>query len=150
MAETGMKPASLTTILRRHPATIGDLWHARLFVLKPLVFTTLSFFWVTTGLITLTAGHEAATALLRNAGFGAAAPLAATAGGVLDLVIGVLASIRRTVSLALGAMIVVSLAYLLAVTWLLPSLWADPLGPLVKVVPIVLLTLVAAVILPSR
>jgi uncharacterized protein YbjT (DUF2867 family) len=150
LANSEVQPASLDDILRRHPATVGDLWHARMFVLKPLVFGTLSLFWLATGLITLTVGHDPATALLRSAGFGASAPFAATAGGLVDLAIGLLAACRRTVPLALSAMVLVSLAYLVAATWLLPSLWADPLGPLVKIVPIILLTLVAAAILPSR
>ena len=41
-------------------------------------------------------------------------------------------------------------AYLALATLLLPALWADPLGPLLKVAPIVVLILVALAILEER
>ena len=47
-------------------------------------------------------------------------------------------------------MLVLTLAYLLAATFAEPALWLDPLGPLVKVVPSILLALTALAILDER
>jgi len=44
----------------------------------------------------------------------------------------------------------VSLFYLLASTIAVPALWFDPLGPLVKVVPAIVLALVARAVLDDR
>ena len=43
-----------------------------------------------------------------------------------------------------------SVGYLALATLLLPGLWSDPLGPLVKVLPIIVLHLVALAILDDR
>ncbi|WP_292543048.1 DoxX-like family protein, partial [Mesorhizobium sp.] len=51
---------------------------------------------------------------------------------------------------ALIGMLVLTLAYLLAATFAEPALWLDPLGPLVKVVPSILLALTALAILDER
>ncbi|MNE64505.1 hypothetical protein D3C80_1599220 [compost metagenome] len=53
---------------------------------------------------------------------------------------------RRTM---LG-MLIVTAAYLAGGTVLEPGLWFDPLGPLVKVLPSILLTLVALATLDER
>ena len=51
---------------------------------------------------------------------------------------------------ALTGMIALSLVYLASVTLLSVSLWLDPLGPVVKVLPSILLTVVALAILDER
>jgi hypothetical protein len=43
-----------------------------------------------------------------------------------------------------------SIAYLVLGTLLLPRLWADPLGPLLKIAPIVALNLAALAVLDDR
>jgi hypothetical protein len=47
-------------------------------------------------------------------------------------------------------MIALSLAYLANATLLQPGLWLEPLGPLVKVFPSIVLALVALAILEER
>jgi hypothetical protein len=76
-------------------------------------------------------------------------PLAAAAAAV-DILVGIGIAVRSTARLALWAALVVSSAYLLAGTLLLPALWLDPLGPLLKIAPIALLTLLALAILDER
>ena len=44
----------------------------------------------------------------------------------------------------------VSLVYIAAGTILLPRLWLDPLGPMLKVLPVLALTFVALAILDDR
>nr|WP_271952296.1 DoxX-like family protein [Ruegeria faecimaris] len=40
--------------------------------------------------------------------------------------------------------------YLLAASFMVPALWLDPLGPLVKVMPAIMLSLVALPMVKSR
>jgi len=72
------------------------------------------------------------------------------AGGIADIAIGIGIAIRHTSRLALWAAFAVSMLYLLVATITLPVLWADPLGPLVKIAPILALNLVALAILEDR
>ena len=49
-----------------------------------------------------------------------------------------------------SGMLAVSFAYLAGASLLEPTLWLDPLGPLVKVLPSILLTLTALATLDER
>ena len=126
-----------------------ERWFARLYFAKPLTLAVLALYWIATGLIALGPGWEDAVGLIQEAGFAAAAPLAA-AGAIADIAIGVAIAIRRTAGPALWAALALSIAYVALGTLLLPGLWADPLGPLLKIVPIVVLNLVALAILDDR
>ena len=61
-----------------------------------------------------------------------------------------LAWFRRSARFALYAALAISLFYVIAGTIILPRLWIDPLGPMVKIFPIMVLTLVALAILKDR
>ena len=77
-------------------------------------------------------------------------PFAVIAGSLVDLAIGIGITIRRSAQFALYAALVISLFYVVAGTIILPRLWIDPLGPMVKIFPIMVLTLVALAILKDR
>ena len=53
MAAAGVKTRSLDDILAARPADTQDLWHARLFLLKPALRRLLSAFWAFSGLVVL-------------------------------------------------------------------------------------------------
>lgn len=72
------------------------------------------------------------------------------AGAMADLAVGIGIAVRRTTRLALYAAFSLSLAYVLIGTWLIPGLWIDPLGPMLKIWPILALNLVAIAILEDR
>jgi hypothetical protein len=121
----------------------------RLYFAKPLTVGVLALYWLVTGLVALGPGWEDAVALVQEAGFGAAGPLAA-ACAIADIVVGAGIAVRRTARPALYAALALSLAYVVLGTLQLPGLWADPLGPLVKVLPIMGLNIVALAILDDR
>ena len=78
-----------------------------------------------------------------------AAPL--TVGGALvDLLIGMGIAVRKSTRPALYAALVLCLLYLAVASVLMPRLWADPLGPLLKLLPILALNLAALAILEDR
>ena len=86
---------------------------------------------------------------MRVTGLPAAGALVA-AGALADILIGVGIAFRRTARPALWAALALSAAYVVLGTLLAPQLWADPLGPLLKIVPIVVLHLMALAILDDR
>jgi uncharacterized protein YbjT (DUF2867 family) len=147
---TGIVPQRLADALAASPPSVQDRWFARLFLLKPVVFASFSGFWIATGLISLGPGFAAGTELMRAAGAGAWSAWFVVAGAVADLAVGIGIAVRPTARLALHAALAVSLFYAVAGTVVLPSLWSDPLGALLKIVPLVALNLVALAILEDR
>jgi uncharacterized protein YbjT (DUF2867 family) len=147
---TGIKPRELATALIAEPASVQERWFARLYFLKPVVLATLSLFWILTGVIALAGGYHSGKALMQEAGLGELAGPLFIAGAILDIAIGAAIAVRALAAAALYAALGLSVCYVLAATILLPGLWADPLGPTVKIIPILVLNLVALAILDDR
>lgn len=144
------EPKPLAATLATMPAGVQQLWFARLWLLKPVVFGTLSLFWISTGLVAL-ARADASCRLLQDRGFTAgAAWFLVTTGSLLDVALGACLIVRPLSRLAALAMVAVTLAYLGAGTVLAPALWLDPLGPYLKTLPGLVLALVALAILEER
>lgn len=147
---TGIEPRSLEDALAATPPSVQERWFAQLYVLKPLVFGVLSLFWLATGLISLGPGWEIGMGHMRAGGAEWIGPLAIAAGGLADVATGIGIAFRRTARLALYAGIVLSLAYAVIGTLMLPGMWADPLGPMLKIWPIIMLMAVALAIRGDR
>ena len=77
-------------------------------------------------------------------------PFAVIVGSLVDLAIGIGIAIRRSARFALYAALAISFFYVIAGTIILPRLWIDPLGPMVKVFPIMVINLVALAIVGGR
>jgi hypothetical protein len=149
-AITGIAPKSLGAALAARPASVQERWFARVYLLKPAILTVLSLFWAATGLLSLGPGYGIAADLMKEGGAGALSGPSVIAGGLLDLAIGIAIAFRRTTRRALYAGLVLSAFYLVAGTVLLPRLWVEPLGPMLKILPIAVLMVVALAILEDR
>jgi uncharacterized protein YbjT (DUF2867 family) len=147
---TGIRPQSLAEALAAEPPSVQERRFARLYFLKPLVIGVLALFWIMTGLISLGPGWGIGVELMRAAGTGALAAPGVVAGALLDIAVGIGIAIRRTARPALYAAIALSLFYMVTGTALMPSLWIDPIGPMLKIVPILVLQLVALAMLDGR
>ncbi|MFC7398296.1 SDR family oxidoreductase [Chelatococcus sp. GCM10030263] len=147
---TGLVPQSLESALAAEPAGVQERWFAALYFLKPLVFTVFSLFWIVTGLLSVGPGYEIGVSLMREGGAGALSGPSVIAGGLADLLIGIGIAFRRTARPALYAALAISLFYAAAGTAILPRLWIDPLGPMVKIWPIIVLNLAAFALLRDR
>jgi uncharacterized protein YbjT (DUF2867 family) len=150
-AATGIRPKSLDEILAARSAGVQDRWFARLYWLKPAAIAALALFWIASGAIAL--GPARASALAQLTGAGLSEPLAIMAlvgSAVFDIALGLALVVRRFTRAALLLMLATILIYLVAGTVLAPALWADPLGPLTKLVPVLLATLFTLAILDER
>jgi uncharacterized protein YbjT (DUF2867 family) len=149
MALTGIVPRSLADALSAEPASVQERWFARIYFLKPAAIAALALYWITTGLVALGPGWIDAVALVEAAELPYPRLLTLVAA-LADVAVGAGIALRRTAQPALWAALALSLAYIALSTLLQPVLWADPLGPLVKVVPLMVLNLVALAILDDR
>ncbi|WP_245468094.1 MULTISPECIES: DoxX-like family protein [unclassified Mesorhizobium] len=132
------------------PAHAQERWFARLWLLKPVVLAVLSLFWLFSGVVGLVR-HDAAPDILISRGLpGTLAFGMVVAGSIADIVVGVAVVARPFARSALMAMIAITLLYLAAAAALAPDLWLDPLGAIVKAVPVLCLVLVALAILEER
>jgi hypothetical protein len=141
---------SLSETLAGIPAGIQELWFARLYLLKPAIFGTLSMFWLLSGTIALFRFGPSSQHLIETGASPTVAAIVTLLTSIADIALGVGVLFRARAAFALKSMIGLSLAYLAAATLLTPALWADPLGPLVKVLPSMALALFALAILDER
>jgi uncharacterized protein YbjT (DUF2867 family) len=149
-ALTGIKPRPLGAALAAEPASVQERWFAQLYLLKPVVFGVLALFWIMTGLISLGPGWESGIRLMEEGGAGRLSGPSVVAGAIADILIGVGIALRRTARTALYAALALAIFYVIAGTAILPRLWAEPLGPMMKIWPILALNLVALAILEER
>lgn len=151
LPEQAAKPqlATAAKTLASHPSGIQDLWFARLYLLKAPIFLVLSLFWLLSGLIPLL-GPGRAAAFLAPFMPESAALLLTFLTCAVDIALGLTVLFRPWSHWALFGMFAVAATYLAAGTLLTPALWLDPLGPFVKVLPSILLSLVALAILEER
>lgn len=150
MRATGIAPRSLAASLAADPATVQDRWFAGLYFLVPLALAAFALLWIGTGLVSLGPGYAAGLALLAGTAAQPFAGLVVVAGGVADLAVGLAVAYRPTVRLGLLSALAITFAYLAAGSLLVPGLWIDPLGPLLKAVPILALNLILLAVTGRR
>ena len=141
-AAGGAPPRALEQTLAALPATRQERLFARLYFLLPLAIATLSVFWLASGLIALARPGAAAATLADSALPPVAISVAVIGGALADIGLGLAILWRPCCRAAALGMLGLSLAYLAGGTLWAPSLWLDPLGPLVKVLPAMVLALV--------
>lgn len=147
----GFAPRSLEATLRDNPAEMQDRLHARLFFLGPVVTGTLAMLWVASALLGLFCGESQTLSLLRAIGLpaGLDVPLRIGSSG-LDLFVAALVLADRRAHWSTLVQIAVVLVYTVVIGAALPYLWLDPLGPLLKNLPVLALALVHGAIRERR
>jgi uncharacterized protein YbjT (DUF2867 family) len=148
---SGIKPRSVETALARITASVQERWFARVYLLKALVFSVFPLFWITTGIVSLGPGRERGIDLVMEGGLSRAAATFLTISGALaDLVIGLAIAYRPTARQGLYAAFLISIVYTIIGAILVPRLWVDPLGPMLKIAPVMVFNLMALAILEDR
>jgi uncharacterized protein YbjT (DUF2867 family) len=145
---TPCRPLSAT--LASIPATRADGLAARAYFALPLAIATLALFWTLSGLITLAAPDAATTILTGRGTSEAIAALLVWGGALADITLGLLILWRPWARRATLGMVTLSLAYLTGSLFTAPDLWADPLGPMLKVLPGIVLALWVWLFLEER
>lgn len=144
------RPTGFSTFLMRSPSQTQDLWHARLFLLRPLLRLALAGMWFISAMIGFFLPESqflpAVSGLLPDMVLVALARI----GGAVDLLIA-LALLRGW---HLPALAWVQLAmvggYTIGLTLLAPMLWLDPFGGLLKNLPILVAILIHRVLEQER
>jgi hypothetical protein len=151
MERLGLHPKGLAELFASEPASVQERWFARMYLVKPVIFVVLSLFWISTAFVSLGPGWDYGVGLMREGGVeGASAAFTVVAGALSDLAIGLAIAYRPTSRYGLYAAIAISFAYAIIGTILVPRLWADPLGPMLKIWPIIVLHFAALAVLEAR
>ena len=145
----GQELRSLEASLADLPSTAQERVYARAMLAFPLALLTLAGFWIASGVIGLTQ-HDKAVAVISHAMPETMAHVFVRSGSLADILIGAALLFRPITRPACFASILVATGYLLASAVLTPELWADPLGPMVKVLPAMALALVVAALAEER
>ena len=146
----GFRPRSPEQVLGAHPSQVQDRWHARLYPIVPILGVAMALVWIVSGLVGLLMPSAQIEMLVAHSPLGNMHPVGiARACGVLDLALGASLLFGWRSRQVVLAMLVCVLAYTLLFGTLLPALWFDPLGGLLKNL-IVVPALIALFVLLDR
>lgn len=148
---SGRRPCrSLDETLAHLPATRQERLFARAYIALPLAIGTLAVFWCLSGLITLFDLPRAIAVLSDRAAPPSVAGAIAFGGAIADLLLGLAILWRPWTRPAALGMLALSGAYLAGSLVVAPDLWADPLGPMVKVLPGMALAVLVWLLMEER
>ncbi|MCW8408264.1 DoxX-like family protein [Legionella sp. PATHC035] len=140
----GFTPQEFPNGMYRHPSSIQDRWHARLYFLKPILRFSIAFIWLFTAISCLFFYPKAASyGLLAQIGVDPFwQPVLFYGACILDAVIGLaVLSSNRLKKITMVQMVII-LGYSALLTWKLPNLWFEPFAPLAKNIPLLAAILV--------
>ncbi len=140
IAEIPSRPRGFDEFHAARPAGTQDLWHARLYLMRPVLRIVLAAMWLFSGLIGLTLPAADFLPLIENSSLSDATLISlARLAGLVDIAIG-LALLRayhiRKMVWVQAAMIA---GYTVVFSLLAPVLWLLPLGGLLKNIPLLVL-----------
>jgi uncharacterized protein YbjT (DUF2867 family) len=135
--QAGVDAAGWKASLATHPAHEQDLWHARLYFARPVLRYTLAILWLASGITGLLDLRGWGVLLISQLPIRMGTALSVLAAAcIVDLIVALLVVRRwRPRRLALIQLGLVA-GYTAVATVLFPSLWLEPLGPLLKNLPI--------------
>jgi uncharacterized protein YbjT (DUF2867 family) len=146
-AVLGRAPLSFAQSLSRQPASVGDLWRARLYFLQPLLRLTLGFLWFGTGLVSFGLFPPAEFyVMLGELGLtGSIAEVALFGVAGLNIVLGALLLVNWRTGWVATAMLALLAIFSFAALLLPHEYWLTPFAPILKNLPIgvALLALIA-------
>jgi len=147
----GFTPRSIDESLLVRPAQMQDRWHARLFFLAPAITAVLVVLWLTSAWLGFFYGHDAAKEIVGALGIsnGMIEPLR-IGGSLADIAIAAIVLLDQKGRWSTATQLLFVLGYTLTISVASPQLWLDPLGPLLKNIPIIALIVVHGVIKDNR
>ena len=140
---------SLDETLARNPATLQERIFARAQLFYPIALVALAAVFVASGVIGLWR-MDAAARVLGEAVSSGVARMLVIGGSLLDIGLGLALLARSWAVAAAVGMIALSCAYLVFGAVLTPHLWSDPMGPLIKIIPVMVLAAAIALLTVER
>jgi nucleoside-diphosphate-sugar epimerase len=143
-AALGLTPRPIEAALSAEPAAEADLWHARLYFLRPALRIGLAFIWIATAIISaFVYPLEKSVSMVAGLGVTSWQAIALVyAGAGVDGILGfgLLFNIRPAF---IGLVQIATIAiFTILASFAIPQAWFDPLGPLTKNAAVLLATLV--------
>jgi len=126
------------------PATEAEVWHAKLYFLRPLLIVSIALTWISAGLVSAFF-YPTAESYQLLAALGAPnglQPLLLYGAAGLNCVLGLAMLSTRWLKWAAYLQMTVMLTYTALITAFLPEYWLHPFGPVVKNFPLLAATLV--------
>jgi hypothetical protein len=143
-AATGLCATDVGQYLASEPAWAADRWHARLYFVRPIAIAALSIMWTLTGLVAFGPGWTEEAELLRRGGLNGNPAWVVGIGAVFDIAMGLALLVRAWTARIAVLMALSTVGFLIGATIVAPQLWLDPLGPWLKVIPMMALCLFVA------
>jgi hypothetical protein len=135
--EIGFTPAAMAAHLAARPAQTQDLWHARLYFLRPLLRSALAVLWLGSAVAGFLASPQQYAGIDRAiAAVGLDARAIAWVFSAVDFAIGAAVLLRWRPRWLGVAQLAIVAGYTMVLGVLAPALWLDPFGALLKNLPI--------------
>jgi uncharacterized protein YbjT (DUF2867 family) len=137
LAKIDFRPRGFSEFHANRPAGTQDLWHARLYLMRPVLRIALAAMWLFSGLIGLTLPASDFLPMLDSNLFSDNALITlARLGGLTDIVIGLALLRAYRLKQLVWIQATMIAGYTVVFTLLAPVLWLLPLGGLLKNIPL--------------
>ncbi len=147
----GFSPRSIGKAQQARPAQVQDRWHARLFFLAPLLNATLVIMWLASAWLGFVYGEAQTAAVIHGLGLQESLANPLRIGScMMDIAIAALLLFGRSIVQTTILQLLVIAGYTLVIGFALPHLWLDPLAPLLKNLPIIVVVAIYGVIGEKR
>ncbi len=144
-------PKPLQDALWLDPATKSDTWYARLQSVHPMMFWSIAFIWIFTGLTSAFFDLDSGYALMASGGFsGWQATTAIYAGAIVDFSLGIMMIKHYRLRWIYSIQITMMLGYMVAIAFIAPDQWLHPFGPVTKNFPLIAGTIFLLFTLPIK
>ncbi|MET0288464.1 MAG: NAD-dependent epimerase/dehydratase family protein [Pseudoxanthomonas sp.] len=132
-ADFGLRPRTLEQALALHPSQTQDRWQAQLYFLAPVLRVATVLVCLLSALAGWLTPAARIEAMVAGSALAHAAPvMLARVGGTADVVLALWLASGWRLRASVGATFVLVALYTLVFGMLLPALWLDPLGGLLK------------------
>lgn len=148
---TGVRARGLSAVLAGRPAESQDLWHARLYLVRPVVRVSLAALWLISGLLGVFSDPAQYVAILEPLTDNQTLAAALAVGmSLMDLAIAAALIVGWRLKELANFQLVMVIGYTLVLSVLAPDLWGDPFGGLLKNIPIIALIVVHRILEEER
>ncbi|WP_162298328.1 DoxX-like family protein [Candidatus Aquarickettsia rohweri] len=132
-----IKPKKFDFALEIYPSSIQSVWHAKLYLFKSIAKYILAFFWLYSGILPFFQHEQTIIIIKQILRSNYLSSIVFYSSCFVDIIIGITLLFRyKTHIIYIGQIIIISI-YTCILTIFLPKLWLEPLGPIIKNIPII-------------